>query len=385
MKSAGSLATRGAWAFTSCLFVDEDLRSLILTRAPASNIAQKAMEHGMRTLRNDGWKKVKLGQDHHRGSPARHPNRRTLDIACWKTQKTRPPERFLMARLSSVNLLQTAAGGRRLWQLSAGGDRFTVQSEKALLLNERVPAGIAGKDWQTLFRGKLNLAWLPANKVFLRAVQLPASEPAEMLQMIELQLEKLSPLPVTQIVWSAYLLPRPPENQEALQTLAFCETLEPLPPPTDKPKEALQTAIVMLASRSAVEEFLGQLEADGYLADRLEAPGLDQLLAADIRQEGVWVFPGGEGDPVLVAWRYGGTVQNLTIVFLPAGPERGPHLKTQIEQMAWAGELEGWLSSPPKIHLVGGPAEANFWEPVFKEAGEQIEVVAPTPARNWWR
>lgn len=42
--------------------MDEDLRSLILTRAPASNIAQKAMEHGMRTLRNDGWKKVKLGR-----------------------------------------------------------------------------------------------------------------------------------------------------------------------------------------------------------------------------------------------------------------------------------------------------------------------------------
>jgi len=44
------------------LFVDEDLRSLILTRAAASTIAQKAMEHGMRTLRNDGWKKVKLGR-----------------------------------------------------------------------------------------------------------------------------------------------------------------------------------------------------------------------------------------------------------------------------------------------------------------------------------
>jgi type II secretory ATPase GspE/PulE/Tfp pilus assembly ATPase PilB-like protein len=42
--------------------VDEDLRSLILTRAAASTIAQKAMEHGMRPLRNDGWKKVKLGR-----------------------------------------------------------------------------------------------------------------------------------------------------------------------------------------------------------------------------------------------------------------------------------------------------------------------------------
>jgi hypothetical protein len=28
---------------------------------------------------------------------------------------------------------------------------------------------------------------------------------------------------------------------------------------------------------------------------------------------------------------------------------------------------------------VGGPAEANFWEPVFKEAGEEVRVVPPVP------
>jgi type II secretory ATPase GspE/PulE/Tfp pilus assembly ATPase PilB-like protein len=33
-----------------------------MNRAPASTIAQKAMEGGMRTLRMDGWKKVKAGR-----------------------------------------------------------------------------------------------------------------------------------------------------------------------------------------------------------------------------------------------------------------------------------------------------------------------------------
>jgi type II secretion system protein E len=53
---------QGRMGIYELLFVDEDLRSLILTRAPASNIAQKAMEHGMRTLRSDGWKKVRDGR-----------------------------------------------------------------------------------------------------------------------------------------------------------------------------------------------------------------------------------------------------------------------------------------------------------------------------------
>jgi type II secretory ATPase GspE/PulE/Tfp pilus assembly ATPase PilB-like protein len=32
-----------------------------MNRAPASTIAQRAMEEGMRTLRTDGWNKVRAG------------------------------------------------------------------------------------------------------------------------------------------------------------------------------------------------------------------------------------------------------------------------------------------------------------------------------------
>jgi type II secretory ATPase GspE/PulE/Tfp pilus assembly ATPase PilB-like protein len=41
------------------LLLNEAIRPLILSRAAASTIAQKAMELGMRTLRTDGWNKVK--------------------------------------------------------------------------------------------------------------------------------------------------------------------------------------------------------------------------------------------------------------------------------------------------------------------------------------
>jgi hypothetical protein len=261
-----------------------------------------------------------------------------------------------MARWYSANVLQTNAGGRRLWHLSANGGHFAVAEETTLLLNEPCPAAVVGKDWQTLFRRKLNIAWLPPDRVFFRAVQLPSSDPAEVASMVELQLEKHSPLPVTHIVWSFHLLPRP----------------------ADKP-EALQVVIIIIAARSAVEEFLGQLEGEGFLPDRLEAPGLEQLLAADLNEEGVWIFAGAAGEPALVAWWYGGTVQNLTLAALSAGPERGPQLKTQLEQIAWAGELEGWLTGPPKIHLFAAPAEASYWESVFKESGELI-ASRPPPA-----
>ena len=44
------------------LIVTEALRPLIMNRAPATTIAQLAIQNGMRTLRTDGWNKVKAGK-----------------------------------------------------------------------------------------------------------------------------------------------------------------------------------------------------------------------------------------------------------------------------------------------------------------------------------
>ena len=100
------------------------------------------------------------------------------------------------------------------------------------------------------------MAWLPSDHVFLRVAQFPLSDFNETLSMVELQLEKLSPIPVAQIVWSVDVLPHPTGN--------------------------MQTVIVLIVARSVVEEFLGKLEGQGYMADALELPVLDQLRATSI-------------------------------------------------------------------------------------------------------
>ncbi len=55
------LGYQGRLAIYELLVLTEALRPLILSRTSSSTIAQKAMEHGMRTLRVDGWNKVKNG------------------------------------------------------------------------------------------------------------------------------------------------------------------------------------------------------------------------------------------------------------------------------------------------------------------------------------
>jgi hypothetical protein len=214
---------------------------------------------------------------------------------------------------------------------------------------------VIGKDWQTLYQPKLNVAWLPADNAFLRVVQLPPADTfEETASMLELQLEKVSPLPVAQIVWTFELLPKRPGE--------------------------LQTAIVVIVARDLVEGFLGKLEAESYLADRLEVPFIDQLLATKVTGDGVWIYPGAGLDEsnCVVAWWYGGVLHSVSLLHLPPVEERGAFLREQIAQMAWAGELEGWITSPPRRFLVAAPEHAEAWQPMLQEGTEQrVEVVPP--------
>jgi len=66
MRGAGcelcrQLGYQGRLAIYELLVLNEALRPLVLSRAASSTIAQRAIEGGMRTLRDDGWNKVRNG------------------------------------------------------------------------------------------------------------------------------------------------------------------------------------------------------------------------------------------------------------------------------------------------------------------------------------
>jgi hypothetical protein len=256
----------------------------------------------------------------------------------------------------SCNILQTSAAGQQLWQFDAHGGSLTLSREQTSAAGEPLPARLVARDWRSLFRRRLNVAWLQPEDAFLRVVHLPLSDFNETLSMVELQLEKLSPMPITQIVWSFHVLPHAKGN--------------------------LQTVVVMFVARDVVEEFLGKLENQGYLPDRLDLPTLDQLQATSITEDGAWVYPepGAGSQRALVAWWYGGVLQTLDLLTLPPA-NRPASLKEQLLQMAWAGELDNWLTAPPSWHLVADDASAKEWEPALKAGLDQpIRVQPPLAA-----
>ena len=258
----------------------------------------------------------------------------------------------------SCNVLQLSAEGRRFWQFDARGGRFVLSRELATLGSKPPPSSMVAKSWSSLWQPKLNVACLPPDQVFLRVVHLPQSDFDETLSMVELQLEKLSPIPVAQVAWSLQILAHADPN--------------------------MQTVVVTIAPLNIVEEHLGQLEGQGYLADRLEVSVLDQLQATPINEDGdgAWIYPAGAGGhgSALVAWWSRGMLQNLDLVTLPPA-NRPASLKEQLTQMSWAGEMEGWLTSPPVWHLVADAPTAQEWEPALRAGLEQpIGVQAPVAA-----
>ena len=262
-----------------------------------------------------------------------------------------------MARLHFCNVLDVGANARRVWQFDARNEPFNLSREYTARNGEQLPSNVVAKSWGTLFQSKLNVAWLPPENVFLRVAQFPMSSPEETRSMVELQLEKLSPIPVTQALWTMHVLP---------QTAA----------PVAGQAENLQTIVVIIVARDVVQEFLGKLEGQGYQADRLELPVLDQLQATRIEGDGAWVYPEAGNNRALVAWWYGGVLRNLALLSLDNGPTRMATLKDQLVQMTWAGELDGWLTSPPRWHLVGDAS--SEWFSALREATEQpVEVLAP--------
>ncbi len=254
------------------------------------------------------------------------------------------------APVYSCNVLHLGPEARRLWQFAARGRGFTLSREQTSVGAEPLPARAIAKDFRALWQRKLNIAWLPPEQVFLRVVQLPMSDFEETVSMVDLQLEKLSPMPLGQIVWSIQVLHHSEGN--------------------------MQTVIVMMVARSVVEEFLGKLEAQGFLADRLEFPRLDQLMATVTKGDGAWIYPETTGirNIALVAWWYGGVLQSLALINLAQGNQDS--LREQLVQLSWAGELDGWLTSPPSWHLVADAPTAAEWEPPLRAALDQpLEII----------
>jgi hypothetical protein len=259
-------------------------------------------------------------------------------------------------RPNRCNVLEATPLGKHLWQFSADGARPKIEENITAPADKPLPANLGRKSWRDLFQPRLNIAWLPADQVFIRVVQLPQAEASEIGSMLEFQLEKISPLPVAQIVWSFEIVASREINNI--------------------------TAIVIIVSRDIVEERIGAIEQGGFQPDRLELPHVYQIVAEVPETEGVWIYPWTEAgkDFCIVSWWFTGTMRNLQLIHLPAAGDRAKLLEEQLMKTAWAGEMEGWLNFPLRWHVIAPAATGSEWQKLLESwADGTIAVTEQMP------
>ena len=263
---------------------------------------------------------------------------------------------------TACNVVDCSSGRQQFWRFAGSKNQMKLVDVRETELGEKIPGKHLDRDASQMWQAHCqNDAWLPADKVFFRVLHLPLCDARELPGMVELQLEKVSPLPLGRAVWSFEVVP------------------------THRADREQQTVVVMLAERAEVEECVGELEKAGYFPDRLEAAVIHQVMATPQggeRPDGAWIFPRFLEERVVctVAWWDEGVLQNITQIILSSA-EHLNELTEQLTAATWAGEMEGWLTGSTHWHLVIASEHGEQWLPTLNEwAGQGVQIEAPPDA-----
>jgi hypothetical protein len=247
-------------------------------------------------------------------------------------------------RVHSRNVVVDVGGETRLWSFQGADARPAGSVEQPA--DWPLPPKLVSKSWAQLARKRVNIAWLADQPVFIQLVHLPTDDPSEVPAMLELQLEKISPLPVGQIVWSFEILP-----QRASTGIAV---------------------LVLVAERPMVEKVLADLERRGFQTDRIESPLLPLVSGANYSEDGAYVFlfRSGARRVCLIGWASDGVLRALNVVNLAEDDRWVRQLVDELNRLTWAGELQGWATHRPSLHLVADEETLSAWrEPLEKATG----------------
>ena len=254
------------------------------------------------------------------------------------------------------NIVQIVEPTAHLWQFNASDRGFALKSELKENDGNPLPQKTVGKTWKNLIQARLNIGWIPESQAFLRTVQMPECEAEELKQMLEFQLEKLSPAPVSQIAWTYELIESAVPGQV--------------------------TVLLVIVESDAIEKQLEDFEQAGFQADRLEVPWCHELITLDRSNDKVWIRLGEHQDEViaLVTWVLEKTVQNVMILRLPNSDEGTLSLTEQLDRTAWTGELEAWLSKIPAVTVCGDSRLTGPWVEALKAwSSHPVDVEESVP------
>ena len=93
----------------------------------------------------------------------------------------------------ACNVIDCSTGRQQFWRFAKGKRRMKLVDVRDTLMDQPVPTKHLDRDTSQMWRPHCqNDAWLPAEQVFFRVLQLPLCNEVELPGMVELQLDKIS-------------------------------------------------------------------------------------------------------------------------------------------------------------------------------------------------
>ena len=276
---------------------------------------------------------------------------------------SKKPKKAKLKKWNDCNVIQLETASRKLWHFSVSDKQTNLKSSLSLEQAESIPSKQVEKTWKQLLSPRLNIAWIPSEHIFLRVINLPKAEEEEteeLTQMLEFQLEKLSPAPVSQIIWTFDTVPCPDPTQ--------------------------QTVILIIVQRNAINHLLTDLEDSGFYADKLIFPWVNSL-ANQVENENTITLRtelNEENDQVrvLFTWHDQGWLRNISLLSFPHSDQGAELLKEQLNKTAWTGELEGWVRGPAQVKWIGGEQFPSSWHQVIRDWSGKEPVHLPGIAKD---
>ena len=262
-------------------------------------------------------------------------------------------------RFGGTNLLDLGSENPRYWRHSKNKREEFNEGDAAMVrLQQRTR-----RSWQDMFQSRYeNCLWIGVEQVLFRVLQVPrCNRRSELEELVSLQVDRLSPWSMAQTVWSFDVVP------------------------DWRGERQLQTVLVEMAKRDAVEELIGKSLDCSMRPDRVEVPvryQMQSILSQSRSVDGAWIFPKTSGQQVscLVAWWQEGVLHHIE-KFNLSSVSGVDELTQCLSATSWAGEMEGWLTKPCVWHLVSDGRLSEQWLPALKAwSGQDVDWVAPIDA-----
>lgn len=232
-------------------------------------------------------------------------------------------------------------GTTHLKSFAARGKNFAFQKSISVDESEAFPKVTYDKTWKSAFSPSLNVAILPASEVFYRILNLPTVEESEIPEMVELQLERISPLPPNQIYWSWEILRDHEQTGESNHT----------------------NVLVSIVEQKTVHNFCSDLESRNFYADMVSIGHLLHFKDVPDRQDVLRIHATrkDEAAECLIQWWVDGQLRNISQMEESSLENLVPQVEQELRQTYWAGQMEGWIDTMPPLEVHCRAEDKSGW------------------------